>query len=272
MRRDSVINKIIDTHCHLDYFKEDELSLILENAISNGIDRLISASSNLESWEKVIQISKRYSDDRLKIYYSLGLHPHDAKDFDEDAERRLLNCISIGRPVAIGEIGLDFHYNYSEKKKQIEVFEKQIQISINKSLPLIIHSRNAENEALAILDNFKNDMKLENKGVIHCYTGSLENARKFMDKGFLIGFGGIITFKNADDLRTVLIAMPVEKILFETDSPYLSPVPHRGKRNEPMFVCNVIKFASSLLCRDLEELVKITSANADRVFKLKDLD
>ena len=253
----------IDSHSHLilEAFNNDRDEVIQE-ALSNGITHIVQSCDNLEEIEKNLTLTNKYE----TLYSSVGIHPHEAIKWDKDSYDKIKNYAQEEKVIAIGECGLDFYYNYSPKEVQLKIFKEQIKISNEVSLPLIIHTRDAFNETIEILK----ELKPVCKGVLHCYTGDLNTANEVINLGFYISFSGIITFKNAGDLKNVAKQIPLDKTLIETDCPFLTPIPHRGKRNEPKFVKLVAEELSKIHNKSIEEIGEITSENAKRLFRIKD--
>ncbi len=215
---------LFETHCHLDYLKTDPLEDILSKCKKSHVEKIITISVDPENLDSVLELSQKSP----MIYCSQGIHPHEAKHFDQKIREKILKNAKSDKVVAIGEIGLDFYYNHSPKQTQINIFEEQLQLALDLHLPVIIHTREAEFETREILENFPRI-----KGVVHSYTSSIDLASYLIDRGLYIGFNGIISFKNAQNVRDVLKITPLESILLETDSPFLTPVPHRGRENSP---------------------------------------
>jgi TatD DNase family protein len=251
---------MIDSHCHLDHeLLLEDLDNILKRCKNVGIEKLLTICTTLESFEKIKGIVKR---DRI-IYGTYGIHPHETKNNKVNTESIIKEITNNDKIIGIGETGLDFYYNHSDKNDQIDSLEQHIKAAIELDIPLIIHSRNAEKETLEILDNFKNhNMKI----LMHCFTGSKSFAKKLLDLDAYFSASGIITFKNSIELQETFKFIPIEKLLIETDSPYLAPVPNRGKDNEPSF----IKFTAEKLTRikdtTLENLIKSTTSNFNKLF------
>ncbi|MFI5391158.1 MAG: TatD family hydrolase, partial [Bacteriovoracales bacterium] len=207
-----------------DYLKKETLPEILEKCKQSHVEKIITISVNKDNLDTVIDLTSKSE----MIYCSQGLHPHEAKDFDKSIKEKILKNAKSEKVVAIGEIGLDFYYNHSPKQTQVQVFEEQLQMALDLHLPVIIHTRDAEFETKEILENFPRI-----RGVVHSFTSSVDLASFLIDRGLFIGFNGIISFKNAQNVRDVLKMTPLEAILLETDSPFLTPVPHRGRENSP---------------------------------------
>jgi len=255
---------IADSHCHLDFPSlYDRLDDVVMRAEHNNVKYMLTICTSLNSFEKIQLIIKKYKN----IYGTFGIHPH------ETSKHKYVNKEFISKIkkenekiIGIGETGLDFYYNHSDKKIQKESFLMHIRAASELNIPLIVHSRNAEKETYDIL---KSETKNSNlKVLIHCFTGSKDFAHKLLDLDFYISFSGIITFKNAGELLDVVSFLPIEKLLVETDSPYLSPIPYRGKPNEPSYIIHTIEKISkvrSILKSDVE---KITTKNFKKLFNL----
>jgi len=251
---------MIDSHCHLDHEPLfNDLDSILKRSKDVGIKKILTICTTIESYEKIKQLVKK--DDI--IFGTYGIHPHEAKN-DKVTSKLIIDTIKNNkRIIGIGETGLDFYYNHSDKNDQIQSFEEHIKAAIELNIPLIIHSRNADNEMLNILNNFKNfNLKI----LMHCFTGSKTFATKLMDFNAYFSASGIITFKNSTDLQDTFKFIPLEKLLIETDSPYLAPVPNRGKKNEPSFVRFTAEKLASIKNITTELLIKSTSSNFNALF------
>ncbi len=255
--------ELIDTHCHLDMpqFKDDLLD-VLVRADSAGVKTIITIGADEESSEKAVELAKAHE----SIYASVGLHPHDAKEFNENTEDLLRRLAKEEKVVAIGEIGLDYHYNHSPKKTQQEVFSRLLSLAKELDLPVIIHSREAKADTLKLIK----DSGIT-RGVMHCFSGDIDMAEQAMAMGFYISFAGPVTFKNAKRLQEIAKAIPDEYILIETDAPYLTPVPYRGKRNEPSYLLHTAKQVATLRGVKLEDIARITTVNAKRLFGIGSL-
>ena len=252
---------MIDSHCHLDHESLfDNLDTILQRSKDAGIEKLLTICTTFESFNKIKQLIKK--DDI--IYGTYGIHPHETKK-DKVTAKLIINEINKNEKIiGIGETGLDFYYNHSDKSEQILSLEEHIKASIELNIPLIIHSRNAEKETLEIFDKYKNyNLKI----LMHCFTGTKKFAEKLLELNTFFSASGIITFKNSNDLQETFKNIPLEKLLIETDSPYLAPVPNRGKKNEPSFV----KYTAEKLANIKEiskiDLIKATTYNFNNLFK-----
>ena len=256
---------MIDSHCHLNHLKldgiEGGLDAVVQNAKIAGIDKIISICVELDEVETLRGLSNRYEN----IFHSVGVHPSEWGGEQPDVAR-LVELSKDAKCVAIGETGLDYHYNdASTILAQTEKFANHIQASIQTQKPLIIHTRAAKQDTLAIMKSENADKAC---GVMHCFTEDWDMAKKSLDMGFYISFSGIVTFKSAGDLREVAKKMPLDRILIETDAPYLTPVPFRGKPNYPEYVKYVAAFMADLRELSLEEFSAITVENTERLFNL----
>ncbi|MDQ4121481.1 MAG: TatD family hydrolase [Acidobacteriota bacterium] len=259
---------LVDSHCHIaDSAFDADRATVIERAENANVRFMLSVGTGEPAsgnFEQTIGIAEQHEN----IFASIGIHPHDAKTYDERAEQQLINLAKSSRKVvAWGEIGLDFYYDHSPREIQEQVFRRQIRIAQDLGLPIIIHSRDANDETVQILTeecarpNFAG-------GVMHCFGGTAAMAEELMKIGFYISFAGNVTFKKADDLREAARIVPLEKLLIETDCPYLAPVPLRGKRNEPAFVLETARFLADFKGVELEELAKRTTENFFRIFRL----
>lgn len=252
---------LIDTHCHL-YFKDliDRLDEVLENARESDVLKMIIVGISGDSNQRAIQLAKEYN-----LYASIGIHPSDVDnaDFNE-----VLLYKDEPRVVAIGETGIDLYWRQDNLDRQEEMFIKHIELAIELDLPLIIHMRDSFENIYDILVKYKGRVR----GVFHCFTLGLEEAMKIINLGFYLGIGGVLTFKNAKELQEAVTKVPVDRLILETDAPYLAPHPFRGKINEPAYTkCVAIKLAQ-LLNVSYEEIQKITTNNTKRLFRLGDED
>jgi TatD DNase family protein len=257
----------IDSHAHIDGSEFDlDRELVVERARAAGVMTILNVGTgdpHSDALERAIHLGEENS----SIYTAIGTHPHDARHYDDLAEHKTKNLINQhSRIVAWGEIGLDFHYDNSPRDVQMAVFARQVRCADELGLPVIIHTREAETETIEILKSeYATALR---RGVFHCFSGSLELAKAALDLGFLISFSGILTFKKADDLRAIAKYVPLDRLLIETDCPFLAPVPFRGKRNEPAFVIEVARCVANLRELDLEEIGRITATNFTRLFNL----
>ena len=251
---------MIDSHCHLDHEPLfSDLSNIIKRSKDIGIEKLLTISTTLKSFEiikKIIKIDEM-------IYGTIGIHPHESGYDQITSDFIVENLNKNSRIIGIGETGLDFFYNNSDKDKQIFSFKQHIEASIKTNVPLIIHSRNAEVETFDILNSYKNkNLKI----LMHCFTGSKKFAEKLLTLDSFFSASGIITFKNSTDLQETFKFLPFDKILIETDSPFLAPVPNRGKKNEPAFIDYTAKKLAEIRNVSKTELVKFTTDNFNKLF------
>ena len=253
---------LIDSHCHLDYPPlYDNLEEIIKRATLADVKYLLTISTALDSFKKIKIIVKTYE----KVFGTFGIHPHEAGKYKDITYEKIKNyLIDQKKIIGIGETGLDYYYNHSDKKTQKKVFTEHIIASQNLNLPIIIHSRNAENDTYDILRN--ESLNHNFKILMHCFTGSKQFAKKLLDLGAYISFSGIITFKNSKDLADTVMSVPIDRLLVETDSPYLSPVPYRGKTNEPSFLTYTAEKISKIKNTDINEIKTKTSENFFKLF------
>lgn len=253
---------LIDTHAHLDFEYEEGITpeKIVKEAAENNVNKVITIASDPASLKKVKQISESLD----SVYYSLGVHPHEAKDYNTDIEENIKH-LKTKKCVAIGEIGLDFFYDHSPRDLQKKVFVKQIDLARQLKLPVIIHIREADLEAYEIL---KSEYKDACNGVVHCYSGTKEQLKKFLDLGMFVSFTGIITFNKAITVQESASYAPCDRIMLETDSPFLAPIPYRGKKNYPKYIPIIAKKLSELRKETIEKVAEYTTKNAMTFFSL----
>lgn len=260
---------MIDTHAHTDFKEYDnDRKDVLRRYFENGGEKLLNVGCDLLSSKRSLDLAVKNEN----IFCSVGVHPHDADSVNEKSITTLQKLAEHHKVVAIGEIGLDFYRNLSSKEKQFEALRMQIELADFWRKPLIIHCRDAYNELLLTLNEYKNS---DWSGVIHCFSGSWEIAQKFLDLGFYLGFTGIITFykhglsvENIPEIHNVVKKLPIERLLVETDCPYLSPIPYRGERNEPLHVKYVIAKIAEIKNITVREIEKFTTKNATQLFHL----
>jgi TatD DNase family protein len=254
----------IDTHCHLaDPKLYEDLAGVLTRAAEAGIETIVSvgAITSIEIDRRTVEIAERHAN----VYAAIGVHPHDAKDCDADRINALRELAQSKRVVAIGESGLDFHYMHSRVEAQESALRRHLELASELDLPITIHCRDAEERLTAIV----REVGMPSRGgVIHCFTGNTDAAREFVALGFHISFSGIVTFRNARDLQAAAPTIPADRVMVETDAPYLAPEPYRGKRNEPAYVRRTLEVLAKLRGVEADDLALITSANARRLFRL----
>lgn len=250
---------MIDTHSHI-YGPEfdDDRAEVLQRARLAGVDKVLLPNINEESIARMLQVAKEYPD---MCYPMMGLHPEDVKeDWAQVLDRMEMQLDGM---IAVGEVGLDFYWDTTFRKEQIEAFDRQICWAVERNLPLVIHMRKAEQELLEVMERHKSDGL---RGVFHCFGGSKETASRMLKhEGFVLGIGGVVTFKNSR-LAETLRHVPLDRIVLETDAPYLAPVPYRGKRNEPSYVAHVARFLSDIYNVSEEEVNNVTNLAVKRVF------
>lgn len=255
---------LIDSHAHLDDEKFDkDRDEVIKSFKENNLELVINVGADLESSKKAVQLSKEYD----SIYAAVGVHPHDASEIDSNTLDVLRELSKEEKVIAIGEIGLDYYYDNSPRDLQKEWFRKQIKLAKDLDLPIVVHSRDASKDVFDIISEESEGGKL--RGVIHCFSESVEMAYEYIKLGFYISLGGPVTFKNARVPKQVAKEVPLENLLIETDSPYLTPEPHRGKRNEPKNVRYVAETIANLKEISYERLKKTTNENTKRLFNIK---
>lgn len=247
----------IDTHCHIVSEYYDDIENVIKNAIANGVLKIIVNGYNMQSNREVLELVKKYD----IVYGALGIQPEELYDYNDNSLKFIEEHINDEKIVAVGEIGLDYHYD-TDRNLQKELFKRQLEIAYKYNKPVIIHSRDCIQETYNILKESKV------KGTMHCYSGSKEMALEFIKIGFLIGIGGVSTFKNAKNIVDVIKYIDLEYIILETDSPYLTPEPYRGKRNEPMYIPIVAKRVADIKGLDIKEIERTTTDNARRLFDI----
>ena len=255
---------IIDTHCHLaDPKLYGDLDGVLSRAADAAIGTIVSvgAISSIETDRRTVEIAERHP----HIYAAIGVHPHDAKDCDADRISALRELAQSKKVVAIGESGLDFHYMHSPVEAQEAALRRQLELAAELGLPITIHCRDAEERLTTIVREVGMPAR---GGVIHCFTGNTDAAREFVALGFHISFSGIVTFRNARDIQVAAPTVPADRVMVETDAPYLAPEPYRGKRNEPAYVRRTLEVLAKLRGVDADDLARITSENARRLFRI----
>jgi len=253
---------MIDSHCHLDHEPMySDLKNVIYRSKDVGIEKILSICTTINSFEKIVKI---INFDPI-IYGTFGIHPHECSDNIVTKEEIINNVKNNNKIIGIGESGLDFYYNHSDKEKQLASFKTHIEASIHLNMPIIVHSRSAENETFKILKSYE---KFKPKILMHCFTGSAEFVHKLLTLGSYFSASGIITFKNSTDLQETFKLIPNDKLLIETDSPYLAPVPLRGKKNEPSYIKHTLEKLANLKNIEVNKMKKITSFNFNLLFNL----
>ena len=254
---------LIDSHCHLDSSDFDiDRDEVIERAVDAGVERLVAIGTGEgpPDLEAGIRMAERYP----MFLATVGVHPHDAAKATDDTLNRVTALLAHPKVIAVGEIGLDYHYDFSPREAQKQVFIEQMRIAANYGKPIVIHTREAWDDTLALIEQQWTPHKLP--GIMHCFSGGSKEAARALDLGFYLSFGGILTFPKAKDLQKVASEAPLVRILLETDAPYLAPVPKRGKRNEPAFVGYTAQKLAQLRNMSIDELAAATSANFERLF------
>ena len=256
----------VDSHAHIDGPEFDaDRDEVIERARAAGVSVILNVGTgdpHSDAFERAVELGRKHAG----IYTAIGTHPHDARLYDQKAEEKIKALIKSERVIAWGEIGLDFHYDNSPRDVQVDVFRRQLRAARECELPVVIHTREAEPETIEILKSEYTGA--ERRGVFHCFSGSMDLAQKAIDLGFMISFSGIVTFKKADQLREVAKQVPLDQLLVETDCPYLSPIPYRGKRNEPAYVIEVARCLAGIHDLAIEEMARITTDNFRSFFRI----
>ncbi len=253
---------IVDSHCHLLHEKNlISVAEIIHKASENNVKSFLNITTKYEEFNKSIELSEKYE----CIYTSLGIHPHEASQMNDIIYNKIIDFSNHGKVIGIGETGLDYFYNNALKQDQIKSFERHIKIAQITNLPVIIHSRNAEEDIFNIIKKMNEEKPFS--AVFHCFTGSTQLLEKLLPLDIYFSISGIVTFKNSDNLRQTVKKIPMERILIETDSPYLSPIPMRGKINEPAYIIHTLEYLSDLFNLNSSELAKITASNFYNLFK-----
>lgn len=257
------MTNIVDSHCHLDFKDfQDDLDLVIKKAYDSNVKHMLSISVNLEDFNNVYKVANSYDN----IYCTTGIHPNNVPENKNNEllfEKLSLN-LKKKKVIGVGETGLDFYRNEENRINQIEYFNTHLEVSGLFNYPTIVHTRNAEKDTINCIE--KAVKKHSTKGLIHCFTSTMELAKKVLDEGFYISFSGIITFKKVDDLIDVVKYVPLDRILVETDAPFLAPMPFRGKRNEPSFVTHTLKKIAEIKKKKIEDMAQITTNNFFNLF------
>ena len=256
---------IIETHFHLDMLKSLSREEVVAKSLLHNIEKMITISTSPDNLDEVISIAQTFPN----IFCTQGLHPHAGKEWNEDVKIHVLKNLDDPNKnkkiVAVGEIGLDFYYSKSPRSEQLQAFEEQLQIAVDHDLPVVIHSRDADEDTMAVMKNFSSTLK--RKGVIHSFTSGLELARFALNEGFCLGFNGIITFKTAENVRDALKLTPLDRILLETDSPFLTPDPYRGFENGPYYLPFIAEKIAEIKKIELDEVLVQTYKNSMQLFR-----
>ena len=251
---------IVETHCHLDYLEGDAVDAVLRDAFSAGIERIVTISVSAGNLDTVRQLAESHQ----SIWCTQGIHPHEANSWNAALAERVTEGCAHPRVVAVGEIGLDYHYNHADRASQLKAFDEQLAIASDQSLPVVIHTREADSDTRDILAT--HSRHLPRKGVIHSFTSSLELAEFCLAEGFMLGFNGITTFRNAENVRQVVAATPIDRIVLETDAPYLTPVPYRGRPNAPCYLPFIAEKLADIKLVPVETLLTHARDNSHQLF------
>lgn len=250
---------LIETHCHLDYL-EQPLDEVLDRAAEVGIERVVTIAVSPGNFNTVLAISERYP----QVWCTQGVHPHQAIEYNDAVEQRLRENLPRPRVLAVGEIGLDYYYQHSDRASQRKAFARQLALAVEHALPVVIHTREADEDTRAVLADFVDE--LPRKGVIHSFTSGPELAEYCLDAGFCLGFNGICTFNKAENVRDIVRLTPLDRLLLETDAPYLTPVPYRGKENAPYYLPFVAEKIAEIKALEIDEVLRETYRNSERLF------
>ncbi len=253
----------IDSHSHLDDDKFDiDREKIIASLKENGVDAVISCADSMDSAHKALKLAETHSN----VFAAVGIHPHNAKNFVYDDIKVLEEMLKHKKAVAVGEIGLDYHYDFSPRDLQKNCMLEHIELAVKYDMPIVFHVREAYGDFIDIMRGGG----IPRNAVVHSYTGSREIAKEFLDNGMMLSFNGVITFTNANRVRETVEYVPMERIMLETDCPYMTPVPYRGKRNEPKYVSNVAEMMSEIKNIDIYDVMEITTNNAIEFFRLRE--
>lgn len=251
---------IIETHCHLDYLDGDELIATLQRSREVGVEKVITIAVSPDNLDTV----RHLANTQPNVWGTQGIHPHEAEHYNDEVAARIRDSLRDERILAVGEIGLDYYYDHADRAVQREVFEQQLQIAVDAQLPIVVHTRDADEDTRAILANFS--AQLPRKGVIHSFTSGMALAKFCLEEGFMLGFNGIATFNRAENVREVIAATPVEQALLETDAPYLTPVPYRGRPNAPFYLPFIAEQVAQTMQLEVEELLQQVYVNSHKLF------
>ncbi len=257
------IRGLIDTHCHLDYPPmAEDVQAALQRAQDVGVDQVMHIGCSVDRLNPAVELARSFE----PVFASVGIHPHDARHYDDAVETRLDTLLDEPKVLALGETGLDYHYDRSPRDVQKEAFARQLDLARNRDVPIVLHIRDAHADAWEILD--AHPPASSRPGIVHCFTGGPEEARAWVDRGFVLGFSGIVTFRSASDIQEAARITPMEHLLMETDAPFLAPVPMRGRKNEPSYVPFTCAFVAGLRGMDPEDLAARTTQNARAVLSM----
>lgn len=251
---------IVETHCHLDYLKDRPLAETLKLCGEAGVTKLLTIGVDPVNIDAVLELAENHP----QVWCTQGIHPHDSKDMTDEVLARIRSRLKHPRVLAVGEIGLDYYYNNSPKEVQLKWFRAQLELAVEFDKPIVIHSRDADEDMMAFLKEF--GPRLKRKGVVHSFSSSLELAQTALDVGFYLGFNGMVTFPKAENVRDAVKLCPLERIILETDSPFLTPVPHRGKENAPFYLPFVLKKVAEIKSSSEEAMSNLAWENSHKLF------
>lgn len=251
---------LIDTHCHINYIEGLNPFEIVNNAIENDVKKIVVPAASLDDFDIIIELCEKFDN----VYGYLGIHPEEISNWSDEILDKIRVHIQNKKIVGIGEIGLDYYWDKSNIEKQKEIFIKQIKLANELNFPMNIHSREASKDTFDILSEYNKNSTV----IMHCFSGSVEFAKECLKCGMYIALGGVVTFKNALKVKEVAKIVPIDRLLLETDSPYMAPVPYRGKTNQPSFIKFVAQEIASLKGIEAEEIINATSENAERILKI----
>lgn len=250
---------MIDTHSHINFEEyRENFDFVLDEITSNGVEKVIIPSVEPSTFDDIINLCSKYE----MLYAAIGVHPSEFQTYNDRTEKRIYELSNNEKVAAIGEIGLDYHYGADTKKEQILLLNKQLEIAQKVNLPVLIHDREAHEDCFDILRDYK-----PKEVIFHCFSGNPEFAKKCIDNGYYIAIGGVVTFKNAKDLKESVKTIPLERLLLETDAPYLAPVPFRGKLNTPAYLKYIAQEIANIKGIDVETVKQVTTQNARKVFQ-----
>lgn len=252
--------KLIDTHTHINYLEKITAEESIINALTNGVEKIIVPAGELKDFDEILALTQKYDN----VYGMLGIHPESIEGWSEDILDKIKELSKSEKIVAVGEIGLDYYWDKQHKEQQKDIFIRQVKLANELNLPICVHDRDAHKDTYDILKEYNKTSKV----VLHCFSGSIEFARECLKEGWYIGIGGVVTFKSAYKMQEVAKNIPLDRLVLETDAPYLTPVPYRGKENQPAYVKYVAEEIAKLREITFEEVAEVTSSNAKLVFKV----
>lgn len=263
-----MMSDLIDTHCHLNFDRYDaDREFVLQRAVDAGVRRVIIPATDLNTMREAVELAEKYSG----VYAAVGVHPNSTSDYVETWLAEIESASQHPKVVAVGEIGLDYYWDHSPPEQQKRAFQAQLELAAKLELPVIIHNREASEDVMAMLETWVQSIPASLKdrpGVLHSFSAPVEIAHRALAAGFYLGFTGPITFKKAGDLREIAAQVPLDRLLVETDGPFLTPMPHRGQRNEPAYIPYIVERLASVHQTTVEAMAQHTTQNAERLFSL----